>query len=125
MRQVFSLETEREKDLQTLGTAVALCEYRKRAKVCRKSECEACKTGQELRTCMEQLPACDSLRVEQLAMESYAMLEFGSPLAKPSIGQRALHAGATVLQGVALTAAYAAGIVGFFALVFALFVHVL
>ncbi len=64
MRQVFSLETEREKDLQTLGMAVALCEFRKRRKICREAECPSCKTRQEIDTCMEQLPACDSLRVE-------------------------------------------------------------
>ncbi len=123
MRQVFSLETEREKDLQTLGMAVALCEFRKRRKECRGHDCPACKTGQELQVCMEQLPACDSLRVEQLAIDSYAMLEYRHGLAKPSLGRRALHAGALVAQGAGLLAAYLAGAICFGALIFALVVY--
>ena len=125
MRQVFSLETEREKDLQTLGMAVASCEFRKRRKICRAGECPSCRTGQELRTCMEQLPSCDSLRVEQLAMESYAMLEYRHGPAKPSLGRRALHAGALAAQGVGLAAVYIAGVVGFFALMFAIVLYVI
>ena len=125
MRQVFSLETEREKDLQTLGTAIATCEFRKRRKICRASECLACSTRRELDCCLEQLPACDSLRVKQLAMESYVMLEYRHGPAKPSLGRRALHAGALVAQGVGLAAVYIAGAVGFFALMFALAVYVM
>lgn len=125
MRQVFSLETEREKDLQTLGTAVALCEFRKRRKICRAGECPSCRTGHELQACMEQLPSCDSLRVEQLAMESYAMLEYRHGPAKPSLGKRALHAGALAAQGVGILAACLAGGVGFFALMFALVLYVI
>lgn len=102
MKHVFSMETEREKDLQTLADTLAFCMYKKDRGICRDSKCENCATRSELESCMEQLPACDSLRVKQLGFQSYSALAFTYG-AKRSARDVAAGAAKTVLQLIGQT----------------------
>lgn len=85
MKHVFSMETEREKDLQTLAETIVLCQLKMKKGSCAPAACARCGTYHELERCMAELPACDSLRVKNMAQELYGLKEFQYGLNKPSL----------------------------------------
>lgn len=97
MKHVFSMETDREKDLQTLADTMAFCEFKKDRGICGKGKCLGCATRSELESCLAQLPACDSLRVKQLGFQSYSALVFTYG-AKRSPGEAAAETAVTVVK---------------------------
>lgn len=76
MRHVFSMETEREKDLQTLAETIVLCQLKREKGSCARSSCQACATYAELEMCLRELPACDNLRVKNMAQALYELKAF-------------------------------------------------
>lgn len=67
-KQVFSFETDREKDLETLGLARAFCNLAVEYGSCNPLHCANCETGKCIEQCMNELPACDRLKVQQITM---------------------------------------------------------
>ena len=76
MRHVFSMETEREKDLQTLAETIVLCKLKLEQGGCVESGCKKCSTYAELEMCLRELPACDNLRVKNMAQGLYEQKRF-------------------------------------------------
>lgn len=87
MRQAFSIDSMRDMDLATLAETMASCHLRQRARSCGKDECGGCATHARLAACMEQLPDCDVLRVQNMAQEIYSVKEFQYGLDRPSAGE--------------------------------------
>ena len=115
MKQVFSMETERDKDLMTLAETLVSCQLKRKSGSCRKSSCPTCQTYGELDLCMRQLPACDSLRVKHLAQELYSYREFQYGLDRMSPREVAVEVGrcaATVLGTIAGCIAIGAAFIG-------------
>ena len=93
MRHVFSMETEREKDLQALAETIVNCQLRRKAKSCRDNDCGRCPTYAHLERCMAELPSCDTLRVRNMAQELYGLREFQYGLDTPSFREWLREAG--------------------------------
>ena len=89
MRHVFSMETEREKDLQTLAETIVLCKLKLEQGGCVESSCKKCSTYAELEMCLRELPACDNLRVKNMAQELYELkrFQYGEGDRKPSFNK--------------------------------------
>lgn len=84
MRHVFSMETEREKDLRTLAETIVMCQLKRKRGSCSPSACGECGTYRDLERCMGELPACDTLRVKNMAQELYGLRKFQYGMDKPS-----------------------------------------
>ena len=78
-KRVFSVETERDKDLYVLSATLATCRLKRRKKECIGDKCLTCPTLKNLAICMKELPACDKLRVEGQAEEMYDYLFMQHP----------------------------------------------
>ena len=104
MKHVFSMETEREKDLQTLAETIVSCQLKRKGRFCNSSRCADCPTLWELDACMKQLPACDSLRVKNLAQELYSLRAFQYGLDKPSARYILRETGKCILWAIAILA---------------------
>lgn len=111
MKHVFSMDTERDKDLATLAETLVMCQLKRKSGACGEGACRVCQTCLELEQCMAQLPACDSLRVKNMAQELYGYREFQYGLDKPS-GKKAAAAAALKALGIA-AAAVAIGALAF------------
>ena len=108
MKHVFSMETEREKDLQTLAETIVNCQLRRKANACSDIDCGRCSTYEELARCMNELPACDSLRVRNMVQELYGYKEFQYGLDR----RRAVDVAVDVARAVAVGAGMAAASIG-------------
>lgn len=112
MKHVFSMEMERESDLQTLAETIVMCQLKKRGGMCRKSECSECATQHDLERCMDALPACDKLRVKNMAQDLYGVKKFqygmDEPRGKEKLrewGEAAVALGVTLVEGLLVSAA--------------------
>ena len=101
MRQVFSIDSMRDFDLATLAETMASCRLKQKGKSCRKDECGRCATQARLSACMEQLPDCDVLRVQNMAQEIYSVREFQLGLDRPSVKETLGEWAEAVLVGMA------------------------
>ena len=104
MRQVFSVETEREKDLQAVADTMASCQLKLDYKMCHPFECETCETYRELEACRRELCACDSLKVKQQAVASYRIMRFSFGLGERGgkVKNALKEAGSAALTGVGM-----------------------
>lgn len=120
MKHVFSMEMERESDLQTLAETIVMCQLKKRGGMCRKSECSGCATQHDLERCMDALPACDKLRVKNMAQDLYGVKKFqhgmDEPRGKEALrewGEAAVTLVVTLVEGLLVSAAMIAPICWF------------
>ena len=118
MRHVFSMETEREKDLRTLAETIVMCQLKRSGGRCRESDCGRCATYHDLGRCMDELPACDALRVKNLAQELYGLRRFQYGMDKPSWDERLREWGEcawtvayTLVGGALIIAAFSAAVI--------------
>ena len=108
-KQVFSFETDREKDLQAVAEAMALCTVGLESGCCNPLKCEKCETHKEIELCFNELPACDRLRVKQIAANrgQYYRFMIGE---KKTIGKSVKYGASVLAQGVGMALAITAGI---------------
>lgn len=64
-KTTFSLETDRDKDIETLAEAKANCYCYKQYNMCQ-VPCEQCTTQSKIQACYKALAVCDQLRVDNL-----------------------------------------------------------
>lgn len=80
-KHAFSMWMDRGTDLSTLADTLASCSLRRDRGECGKEMCTLCPTKVRLMDCMEQLPACDRLFVENMARHQYGRMAYlGGPL---------------------------------------------
>ena len=82
-RHVFSMDMDRDSDLCAIAETAAMCQLKLESGSCRKGECRTCETAHELELCARALPACDSLRVKNLAQGFYQRRKFQYGLGEP------------------------------------------
>lgn len=75
-KRVFSLETERDKDLDVLAATLADCRHKLGMDRCKLESCKSCERMYNIAICMKELPACDKLRVWGTADAMYARLSY-------------------------------------------------
>ena len=108
-KQVFSFETDREKDLHAVAEAMALCRVSLERECCNPLMCEKCEMRKEIELCFNELPACDRLRVKQIAAERshFWRYRIGE---KKTIGDSVKYGASVLAQGVGMALAIAAGV---------------
>ena len=115
MRHVFSMDMDRDADLYTLAETAVMCRLKMESGSCKRGMCASCETRHELESCMSALPACDSLRVKNIAQDLYGKKRFQYGLDKPTRQESweeikdAIKVGAITLLEVAVVVALGAG----------------
>ena len=100
MKHVFSMEMDRESDLQTLAETIVMCQLKRRGGMCRKSECSGCATQHDLEKCMDALPACDTLRVKNMAQDLYDVRKFQYGMDEPRGKEKLRELGEAAVTGI-------------------------
>ena len=102
MKHVFSMEMDRESDLQTLAETIVMCQLKRRGGMCRKSECSGCATQHDLEKCMDALPACDTLRVKNMAQDLYDVRKFQYGMDEPRGKEKLREWGEAAVGGIVM-----------------------
>lgn len=108
-KQVFSFETDREKDLHAVAEAMALCRVSLEKGCCSPLQCQHCETHKEIELCFNELPACDRLRVKQVAADRSQFWRFRTG-EKKTIGDSVKYGASVIAQGVGMAVAIVAGV---------------